>query len=324
MKPETTNQCERALLDEVEVREIDEDARKATFVAATENGVDTALGREYLRMPGIKLQRYRKNPVVLDAHNRWTAGAVIGKAAVKVKGRELMAEITFATTRRADEVWQLVVGGFLKALSVGFIPDRSKVLDLGEGETDGEGATLIQGPARVVKSWVLFELSVVPVPADADALRRSFLHGDDAGLLSAMHSLVNGLQRLEAGVKREKETDMAEQNEQGKEEARAAEAPAKTTPQAPVGTQEEETTRAIEATARQIRAIAPRGMETFADGLVTEGVDVPTARARIREELAKRSQPAGTQEPEQPTKDDKPKLQVKDVSDSAFARALCG
>lgn len=162
------------IFEDVTVRGIDEKARSATFVAATETGVRSYYGREYLRMAGARLQRYRSNNVVLDAHNRYEVGAIIGKAEVKIdaENRQLLATITFAETDRAETVWQLVKGGFVKALSVGFIPDESKTVRLEEGQTDGEGDNQVQGPARVVKAWELFEISVVPVPADPNALRR--------------------------------------------------------------------------------------------------------------------------------------------------------
>ncbi|MCP4591818.1 MAG: hypothetical protein GY842_13865 [bacterium] len=162
----------RGLLDRVQIRGIDADKRTATFVAATENGVETYYGTEHLRMAGVDLARFRRNPVVLDTHNRYEAGAVIGKAAVKIEGRNLIAKITFADTARAEEVWRLVSTGFLQALSIGFIARDVQVLD--EAESAGDGAERIEGPARVVRAWELYEVSVVPVPADAEALQRSF------------------------------------------------------------------------------------------------------------------------------------------------------
>ncbi len=80
----------RPVFGNLSVRKIDENGRTFEFVAATEGGVETWLGREFLDMDGIDLARYESNPVLLDSHNRSEATAVIGKAVLKVQGRELI------------------------------------------------------------------------------------------------------------------------------------------------------------------------------------------------------------------------------------------
>lgn len=160
-------------LADIAVRSIDEKKRTAEFVAATESGVRGYSGMEYLRMSGARLARFRRNPVVLDTHNRSEVGAILGSAAVRVEGRELFTTVTFAETARAETAWQLVKAGHLRAVSVGFIPNRARTVELRDGETDGEGEARITGPAKIIKEWELFEISVVPVPADAAAVARS-------------------------------------------------------------------------------------------------------------------------------------------------------
>jgi|GEM_PF-3690656 len=163
--------------ERIEVRAVDAEKRQATFVAATEGGVETWAGPEHLRMSGANLDRFRKNPVILDTHNRYEAGAIIGRALrVWIEQDKLLVEIEFAATKRAEEIWTLVRDGFLSALSVGFLP--VEIMRLGENETYGTGDRKVVGPARVIIEWELFEISVVPVPADADALKRSFF-GDE-------------------------------------------------------------------------------------------------------------------------------------------------
>ena len=167
-----TEEACRALVAPCELRQLDEGNRRATFVAATENGVETFHGREHLEMGGADLGRYQANPVVLDTHNRFEAGGVVGNAKARIDGRALIAEITFAETERALEVWELVRTGFIKALSIGFIPRRVEHVE--EGATARLGNQNVQGPARIVREWELFEISVVPVPADRKAVRRRF------------------------------------------------------------------------------------------------------------------------------------------------------
>ena len=151
-------------------RTIDEEARTATFVAATERPVEMWGGVEVLRMAGARLDRFVKNPVVLDCHFH---GDVVGRAVASVEGRQLLAVVTFARTERAEELWGLVRDGFLRSVSVGY-----RVLGTREikaGAFDGEGEARVEGPAVIVDQWELCEISLVPLPADEDALLvRSF------------------------------------------------------------------------------------------------------------------------------------------------------
>jgi hypothetical protein len=207
----------RALVSDCEVRAIDEENRTATFVAATENGVMTRGGTEYLRMSGVQLQRYKKNPVVLDAHNRWSVGAVIGRAQVRREGRLLMADIEFAGTERAENVWQLVRDGFVRTVSVGFMPDQDNTIYLDDDDTDGEGESAIRGPGVLIKRWELFEISVVPVPADADAVRRSYLADDPEAASAVLASAMRNLTQLWT-----EETDEQENDDMAGEEKQEA------------------------------------------------------------------------------------------------------
>ncbi len=111
---------------------------------------------EVLLAAGAELDSYRKNPVVLWAHD--ASLPPIGRA-VEVTaepGVGVWAVNEFAPTPFAQEVLALYRGGFLNAFSVGF-----RTLASGRG---GE-----RGP-RVVTRWELVEQSAVAVPANPDAL----------------------------------------------------------------------------------------------------------------------------------------------------------
>jgi len=306
----------RGFFGDVTVRAIDKESRTATFAAATENGVETYGGREYLRMTGADLTRYRKNPVILDAHSYFETGAVIGRAKVSIKNRELVAEVTFASTTRAEEAWQLVSEDFVRSLSVGFIPLDVKRLE--DGESDGNGQNRIEGPARIVRKWELYEISVVPVPADQDALRRAQFGAAHEELLNEVRGLKRALTDSQNKEKKtmEDETKVEQSTEPATEQRQPAEAPKA---EARVAPEPEFATRAAE-----IRAIAPRGMEAIADQCVLEGLSIPDARKRMLEESAKRQTPAGTPEPLPPTTDKANKETIKDVSDDVLIRSLCG
>lgn len=302
----------RGLVSDCTVRAIDEEKRTAEFVAATENGVMTWGGIEYLKMSGAKLTRFRKNPVVLDAHDSYSGGSVIGNADVKVESKNLVARVRFATTTRAEEIWQLVKDGFLRALSIGFLPYQQTIKRLAEGETDGEGEDMITGPARIIRSWELYEISVVPVPADPDAVRRASL---DSGVLASLMAALGYTHIDTRLLGAEKEPIMAEKNE--KPEA----APAPKGEERTVAVVEMQTPEDI-LRVQTIRALAPRGMEKLADKLVVENVTVEVACKRFLDALAVEAPPVGTPEPKQP--DPKAKRTLADVDTRALAETLLG
>lgn len=148
----------------------DKERRRATFTAATENAVRTPYGREVLRMSGCDLSDYAKNPVVLDSHRRESIDDVIGTAEARVEGAELVADVDYLNDKDGDRAWAKVQAGAIRTVSVGYEIDPTSVRRVRAGETF-EG---VEGPAIVVGRWRLIEISNVPVPADADAVRRDF------------------------------------------------------------------------------------------------------------------------------------------------------
>jgi phage head maturation protease len=156
-----------------ELRGIDEEKRQATFVASTERAVPMGSEREVLRASGVRLERYSKNPILLDSHDRSSLDCVIGRADVKIDGLRILATTTYADTDRAETAWRLVKGGFVRGMSIGYAINPDKVRKLRKGESDGEGDSKVEGPASIVNEWELLEISNVPVPADEDAVRRA-------------------------------------------------------------------------------------------------------------------------------------------------------
>ena len=103
------------------------------------------------------LKMFKKNPVILNSHNYWSATDVIGKAIkIAVSDGKLSGKIKFAVEENpiAKIIFDLYKGGFLNAFSVGFLPKEFS--DKGE----------------ILKSELL-EISAVSVPANAYALAKS-------------------------------------------------------------------------------------------------------------------------------------------------------
>ena len=119
---------------------------------------------EVLLPEGADLKNYRKNPVVMWAHdyNR----PPIGKAAwIKTTDDGILAKTIFANTPFASEVLQLYKDGFMKAFSIGFIPKEHE---------DGDGE---KKPRRTYTDWEVIEYSAVPIPANPEALMMAIQKG---------------------------------------------------------------------------------------------------------------------------------------------------
>lgn len=122
------------------------------FVASTE-GIKRD-GRE-LKLEDWRLDNYLRNPVVLWAHGYMGERPPIGRAQVMIDPgrRALIADVTFDRDDPfAQEIERKIRAGFLNAVSVGW-------QDV-EVEENGKKRTVHD----------LLDISVVPVPADPDAL----------------------------------------------------------------------------------------------------------------------------------------------------------
>lgn len=133
------------------------DGRKVHTFKATTAATDRQ--GEIVTAAGWKTANYTANPVVLDAHNYGTIGAILGKCLeVRATGDGLEADIVFAKTAAGELAEALVEDGMLNAVSVGF-----QSLKRERGAKAGD-------PLRHTEKD-LMEISMVPVPANPEALR---------------------------------------------------------------------------------------------------------------------------------------------------------
>lgn len=147
--------CDSALV----VKRFDASARTADFIAST-SAVDSH--GDVIEQESWVLNDYKSNPIVLYAHN--ARELPIGTAMVSVLNGKLEAQIKFVTADMnplAEQVWKMVQEGVLRAVSVGFKP------------TDGRYEVRDGEEVFVWKSPILKEISVVPVPANPEALARA-------------------------------------------------------------------------------------------------------------------------------------------------------
>ena len=120
---------------------------------------------------GWKLDNYRRNPVVQNAHRYYDVLDTIGKSVVtEVRGTELFQRVEFAVNANpvAKVTYDLYKGGFLNAVSVGFIPKK------------WENGSPEVGYRRKYIEQELLEVSAVGIPANPNALKLAL----DAGAVN--------------------------------------------------------------------------------------------------------------------------------------------
>ena len=152
-----------------EIRKKDEEKRTVTFVASddTKDSAGTVLNQD-----NWDLTRFNKNGVIGYQHKvygSWDAtdnpDNVIGKGYAYVEDKKLMVDITFEPAEinpLAEKIFQKILFGSLRAVSVGFLP-------VGQGRF-GEGK---DSNTYYFAGQELLEVSVVNIPANPNALKKS-------------------------------------------------------------------------------------------------------------------------------------------------------
>lgn len=142
----------------LQMKSIRLEERQADFVAST----DAMDADGDIVEQNWDLERYLKNPVVLFGHS--SKDLPIGHATnVSVKDGQLQATIVFASAKAnpmAEQVWQSVQERTLRAVSVGFKPREVRQ----EMRNDKD--------VYVLSDNELYEISVVPIPSNPEALTR--------------------------------------------------------------------------------------------------------------------------------------------------------
>lgn len=163
----------RRFQEEPSIRKVDEEKRTVEFVAS-DNSVDSY--GTVLPVDKWNLDRYSKNGIVGYMHDvygeSWTKSAdpddIIGKGVAFVEDEKLIVRITFEPAElneRADKIFRKIQFGSLKAVSVGFRPT-------GKGHMGNEDRG--ENPEVYYYGGMeLLEVSVVNIPSNANALKRS-------------------------------------------------------------------------------------------------------------------------------------------------------
>jgi len=131
---------------------------------------DESLDRynEIISASGWVLDSYLRNPVFQDSHDYSTILRTIGKASVtQVRDGKLFQRIHFAVNANplAKIAHALYKGGFLNAVSVGFVPLKWQ---------NGYSTTSF---SRRYTKQILLETSAVAIPANPNALQLAYESG---------------------------------------------------------------------------------------------------------------------------------------------------
>lgn len=151
----TTGRVERALL--VERKAVDVTARTATLAFASETPYERYWGIEILDCTATAMRqgRLRSGANLLCDHDSRDVVGVVESVEIGAD-RIGRAVVRFGKSARAEEVWQDVVDGIRRNVSVGYMIHKAQLIETGEN-TDTYRVT----------DWEPFEVSLVSVPADA-------------------------------------------------------------------------------------------------------------------------------------------------------------
>ena len=173
-----------------EIKVLDAKTGLVEYVASDES-IDSY--REVIRAAGWRFNRFNKNSPFVDSHDYCTLEKLLGKVVdMQVAGEKLVETVQWAIdvaeNKLAQLGWKMTVAGYLKAVSVGFIPVRMVSPWDNSAAFNAELAKLGLKPEAGVRAIYLeqeqIELSACIIGANPNALAKSYKAGviDDADL----------------------------------------------------------------------------------------------------------------------------------------------
>lgn len=111
----------------------------------------------------IDLTRLNGGAPLLDTHSNWDLGDIIGVVeSARIEGGRGIARVRFSERDEVEAVWRDVKAGIIRNVSVGYQVDEWQSMA-------ADGAS----PKWRALRWTPYELSLVPIPADAGAQVRA-------------------------------------------------------------------------------------------------------------------------------------------------------
>jgi hypothetical protein len=141
---------------------------------------------EIISAKGWRFSRFAKNAPFVDSHDYFSIDKLLGEVvAARVEGRALIERVRWAKDVEEHNLarlgWKMTLGGFLKAVSVGFFPTKW-ARNGGEGFAEASASIgLKPEDAKNVRAIYLeqeqIELSACIIGANPNALAKSFAEG---------------------------------------------------------------------------------------------------------------------------------------------------
>lgn len=142
--------------------------------------------REIIDPRGWKFTHFAKNAPFVDSHDYWSIEKQLGKVvSFSVQGGSLVERVQWAKDIQENKLailgWKMTLGGFLKAVSVGFIPTKW-VWDGGSGWADAckDLGLDIEAAANCHRIFLVqeqIELSACIIGANPNALAKAHKEG---------------------------------------------------------------------------------------------------------------------------------------------------
>lgn len=140
-----------------EVRNIDEEARTVEVAFSSETPVERWFGEEILdHSPGAMIEDRLRNSMAVLMDHAWSDQVAVVESYSIGSDRRGRAVVRFSKSARASEIFQDVVDGIRKHISVGYLVRKVEV------EERAGQADLVR-----VTQWEPYEISFVSVPADS-------------------------------------------------------------------------------------------------------------------------------------------------------------
>lgn len=178
-----------------EVRVVDGEKGLVDYIASDQS-IDSH--REIVLARGWKFDRFEKNAPFVDSHNYSCIDRLLGKVVDwRISDGKLVERVQWAIDdpnhTLAQIGWKLTVSGFLKAVSVGFIPikwvDKWGDSDGFLAQLDKLGLDTDSGVRAIFQEQQQLELSAVLIGSNANAVARAYkadaLDDEDLETLSA-------------------------------------------------------------------------------------------------------------------------------------------
>lgn len=153
------------LFRELSIREAQKnDDRTLKLSFSSEQPYDRWFGREILlHEPGaVDLRRLQEIGVLLWNHHADLPIGQIVSVALDEENHRCTAVVRFDSDEQSDLIYQKVLSGTLKGVSVGYRVTNWEDVEEGEASTNGR----FTGPCSIAIRWEPMEISIVSVPAD--------------------------------------------------------------------------------------------------------------------------------------------------------------